>query len=213
MVPTLLVKLRQGLQLIDYPEERIPMLFGHLISLHEQAFEGPQAAAGTVGDAADSIMAEGDSRLERDSAFDAPASEVVWVGEEEARESGYVGEGTDALIDYSGRQASASGGEAGPWSVADLKVGTWVELMLQDSWVRAQLTWASPHLTLFMFVSGKGLAHSMSRRTMDQHRSQGLIRVVSDGDVVGSALDGVAQTALRNEPVQPLADSAPAPLN
>ena len=66
--------------------------------------------------------------------------------------------------------------------------------------MRAQLTWSSPHLTLFMFVSGRGLAHSMSRRTMDRRRAQGLIRVVSDGNVVGSALDAVAQTALRNNP-------------
>jgi hypothetical protein len=72
--------------------------------------------------------------------------------------------------------------------------------MLNGQWIRAQLTWASPHLTLFMFVSGRGLAHSMSRRTMDRQRARGMIRVVSDGDLVGSALDAVAQTALRNNP-------------
>jgi hypothetical protein len=213
MVPTLLVKLRQGLQLVDYPEERIPILFDHLIALHEQAFEGSPGGAQGSADTTDSVLSGGDSRLPQDSAFDAPVSEVVWVGEEEGSESGYVGADAESLIDYSGLQADASRDEAGPWTVADLKVGTWVELMLQGAWVRAQLTWASPHLTLFMFVSGKGLAHSMSRRTMDQRRAQGLIRVVSDGDVIGSALDGVAQVALRNEPVQPLADSAPAPLN
>ena len=75
--------------------------------------------------------------------------------------------------------------------------------MLHGTWVRAQLTWASPHRTLFMFVSGQGLAHSMSRRTMDRRREQGMIRVVSDGNVIGSALDAVAQTALRNNLNQP----------
>ena len=71
--------------------------------------------------------------------------------------------------------------------------------MLDGKLIRAQLTWASPHRTLFMFVSGRGLAHSMSRRTIDRRREQGLIRMVSDGNVVGSALDAVAQTALRND--------------
>jgi hypothetical protein len=71
--------------------------------------------------------------------------------------------------------------------------------MLKGEWVRAQLTWASPHRTLFMFISGKGLAHSMSRRTMDRLRNRGLMRVVAESHVVDNALDGVAQTALRND--------------
>ncbi len=213
MVPNLLVKLRQGLQVVEYPEERIPMLFDNLIALHEQAFELPPeakpSADGAAGADAATEKAEGVSVLPPDSRFEGTPSEVLWVGEEEAAESGYVGEDADSLIDYSGIQTPRTDVQAGPWQVADLKVGTWVELMLQGAWVRAQLTWASPHLTLFMFVSGKGLAHSMSRRTMDLRRGQGLIRIVSDGDLVGSALDAVAQTALRNEPLHV---TGPAPL-
>ena len=215
MVPNLLVKLRQGLQVVEYPEERIPILFDNLIALHEQAFELPEGAAQTAGGATTAIAEtthlnpDAASVLSPDSRFDGTPSELIWVGEEEASESGYVGEDADALIDYSGIQTPAAEVQTGPWQVADLKVGTWVELMLQGNWVRAKLTWASPHLTLFMFVSGKGLAHSMSRRTMDLRRGQGLIRIVSYGDVVGSALDAVAQTALRNEPTHL---TGPAPL-
>ena len=50
-----------------------------------------------------------------------------------------------------------------------------------------------------MFVSHGGLAHSMSRRTMERLRMQGSIRVVSDGHVVDNALDAVARTALQND--------------
>jgi hypothetical protein len=50
-----------------------------------------------------------------------------------------------------------------------------------------------------MFISGGGLAHSMSRRTMDRLRGLGLIRLVSDGHVMDNALDAVARTALRND--------------
>jgi hypothetical protein len=82
-----------------------------------------------------------------------------------------------------------------------IAIGSWVEMMLETQWVRAQLTWASPHRTLFMFVSNGGKAHSMSQRTMDKLRSQNMIRVVSDGRLVDKALDAVAQTALRNSVV------------
>jgi hypothetical protein len=61
-----------------------------------------------------------------------------------------------------------------------------------------QLTWASPHGTLFMFNALSGTAHSMSRRTLDRLRSQGLLRVVAERNVVDDALDQVAKAALRN---------------
>ena len=217
MVPNLLVKLRQGLQVINYPEERIPVLFDALVSVHERAFEEQAAAAQAAaalalpGEAAEpdgsgeggesANPADADSLAEAGGdldIFDNPDAGDPWLDDSEANESGYVGaEGSDGL-DFSVDSVMPDDAEPSPWSVADLAIGSWVELRLDGIWVRAQLTWASPHLTLFMFVSGRGLAHSMSRRTMDRRRAQGLIRVVSNGDVVGSALDAVAQTALRN---------------
>ena len=92
------------------------------------------------------------------------------------------------------------------WSANNLLTGSWVDLALGGVWVRAQLTWASPHKTLFMFISSGGMAHSMSRRTMDRLRGLGLIRLISDGRVVDHALDAVAQAALRNDLAKP--DSA-----
>ena len=63
MVPGMLVKMRQGLQLISYPEERIPVFFDALITYHEKAFEvartGPLEEAGVAGH--DSVLASTDS--------------------------------------------------------------------------------------------------------------------------------------------------------
>ena len=194
LVPNLLVKVRQGLLLISYPQERVPVFFDELITLHEQAFEGPRAT-GDVTEAAyaalEAVRADGP---------DAQAAEVDSV---EAGESGFFTDDADLAADMPGdmpldHPASLRDAGPGPWTAVSLHTGAWVELMIQGHWVRAQLTWASPHRTLFMFVSGRGLAHSMSRRTMDRRRVQGMIRVVSDGNVVASALDAVAQTALRN---------------
>ena len=191
LVPNLLVKLRHGLQLIGYPEERIPALFDALITLHEQAFEGrrmvPVASAQEPAvQATDEPFAQGD-QLGLPEVLD---EEGFWVAREEAQESGYVV--TDA-------QDQPEADVQRPWSAVELNPGAWVELVVDDVWLRAQLTWASPHRTLFMFISRGGVAHSMSRRTMERLRMSGRVRLISDGHVLDNALDAVAQTALQNE--------------
>src|SRR4030095_9204794 len=73
-------------------------------------------------------------------------------------------------------QADPLGGgasEGGAGRAEDLRVGAWVEIRIKGEWVRAQLTWCSPHATLFMFTSVAGTAHSMSRRTLDRPRATG----------------------------------------
>jgi hypothetical protein len=212
LVPNLLVKLRQGLQLIEYPEERIPRFFDELIALHEKAFEGPRApkaAAPAVmpeelggpvhglevtelDEMPEDIPQESDSLISELGLDEAADAESFWVGEHEASEAGYLPEGEVIPQEKSGEAQPRS------WNASDLAIGSWVELTLKGEWVRAQLTWASPHRTLFMFISGKGLSHSMSQRTMDRLRNRGLMRVVAESHLVDNALDGVAQTALRN---------------
>lgn len=215
LVPTLLDKLRQGLQSIRYPEDRIAQFLDDLIALHEQALAGPSPKApgnalmdqptAPVNPAATPVSSherapEADAEDRHSERPDEAADEGFWVAEDEASEAGYLPE--DDVV-----PPSPVGVLAHDWSVADLAVGAWVELMLSEEWVRAQLTWTSPHRTLFMFTSVKGLAHSMTRRTMDRLRNRGLIRVVSDGHVVDHALDAVAQAALRNEQAQPADDA------
>lgn len=229
MVPNLLVKLRNGLQLIEYPPERIPRFLDELIALHEKAFEAPKVVAkpepapeprpepakpavlpeelggpvvGLEVTELDEIPDELPEEFSQEpdeggSDFGVLATanaDNIWVAGHEANEAGYLPEG-DVMP-----QATPGGGTGAPsaWNAAELSIGSWVELQLKGEWVRAQLTWASPHRTLFMFISGKGMAHSMSRRTMEQLRTRGLMRVVSERHMVDNALDAVAQTALRN---------------
>lgn len=190
LVPNLLVKLRQGLQLIQYPEERITVFFDALISVHEKAFEGRRAQP--VTEPSDQMPLEIAAVMDEGhppNALDVSDAAGFWIAQDEAQESGYLAEDAD----LPGESVQS------PWSVSDLTPGMWVELIVDRVWLRAQLTWASPHRTLFMFVSRGGLAHSMSRRTMERLRMQGSIRVVSDGHVVDNALDAVAQTALQND--------------
>ena len=112
-----------------------------------------------------------------------------WVADDETQLSDYLADDAEPLPETSLR----------PWSAGDLNPGVWVELRVKGVWLRAQLTWASPHRTLFMFVSHGGLAHALSRRTMERLRMKGSIRLVADGHVIDNALDAVAQTALQND--------------
>jgi hypothetical protein len=209
LIPKLLVKVRQGLQLIGYPQERSEVFFDELIALHEKILDqARQSAAVRRGDKPAAAAGAQEEEEVTESRFaEMSGMDGFWVGDEEAQESGYLAD--DALDEVEeeapppvvGRRA----GDQQPrvWSVADLSTGAWVELLVDGVWVRAQLTWASPHRTLFMFVSHTGTAHSMSRRTMEKLRARDQIRVVSDGRLLDNALDAVAQQAMRNKLEQP----------
>jgi hypothetical protein len=177
LVPRLLGQLRQGLQRIEYPDERMGPFFDALVALHEQAFESPVLPVLTAhpnpAPTADSAPAE--------------AAESFWMAESEAADAGFVA-GTPQPEEQDTAQPAESG----------LSTGAWVDMLNQGQWVRAQLTWTSPRGSLFMFISASGLAHSMTRRTLDRLLETDALRIVSRGGVVEGALDAVAQQALRN---------------
>ena len=193
MVPQMLVKLRQGLQRIDYPEERIPAFFDGLISIHEQAFEAGRVAAADTDAAPASALAKEVVRAQ------APVDEGLWMADDEITDSGFMRDNAELPPAMPDVPEAVDPVVQNDWSAESLGTGSWVDLAQGGVWVRAQLTWASPHRTLFMFTSAGGLAHSMSRRTMDRLRGLGLIHLVSDGHVMDNALDAVAQAALRND--------------
>jgi hypothetical protein len=216
MIPGLLQRLREGLQRIGYPTELTQRFFDHLITLHKAAVQEGRDAA---------VQAAADAAWKEESKFSDSAVEM-WLDGVEVQESGYVdfpGLETDTEHVASAEaaqqevqaaefeaeqqaerieQVSAEPAEpvapAAPMKVEDMRVGTWVELMIKGEWVRAQLTWCSPHATLFMFTSVGGTAHSMSRRTLDKLRAGDQLRIVADRPVVDEALDQVAQAALKN---------------
>jgi hypothetical protein len=193
LIPEMLGKMRQGLKLIGFPPERIQVLFDALIAIHEAALEEGRP------------VGQPPAPEPQPAPQQPPPEEEVWLAEHEVNEAGYLNEDSVMPLDLSGPAedpAAAPVPEGVEPAVAaapgDLDVGNWVELMLEGNWVRAQLTWRSPHRTLFMFISGAGMAHSMSRRTLERLRVQGMIRLVSAGHEVENALDAVAQAALRN---------------
>lgn len=77
-------------------------------------------------------------------------------------------------------------------------VGAWIELTTNRRKVRTQLTWASPHHTLFLFMAADGSTQSMTRRMRDKLAAEGTLRVISAQPVVARAINALgvsAQTA------------------
>jgi hypothetical protein len=190
LVPVLLGKLREGLQRMEYPPELSQRFFDSLETLHGAALRGAE----------DEAAQEAAQALENAAPTPESAEAAApWLAEDEAAESGWIDEESmptaEELLAASIPVEPADGPDP---VVAELRTGTWAELVVERRWVRVQLTWASPHGTLFMFTSLSGTAHSMSRRSLDRLRAKGLLRVVAERGVVDDAFDQVAKTALKN---------------
>lgn len=59
-------------------------------------------------------------------------------------------------------------------------IGAWVDLVTNGKVVRTQLTWTSPHKTLFLFTAADNSTQSMTRRMRDKLAAEGALRIVSD---------------------------------
>ena len=127
-----------------------------------------------------------------------PRNDAPYVDEQEAQDSGYLDEDSYLPQDLSQVPGQQAEDLAEPVGAAELRTGTWLDLMVNGAWLRVQLTWASPHATLFMFTALSGSAHSMSRRTLERLRAQGMMKVVAERNVVDDAFDQVATAALKN---------------
>jgi hypothetical protein len=208
LVPLLLNTLRDGLETIRYPSTRTSTFLEALMGIHQQAFK---AAAKPAGDAVEARKPESRSASLRARMVE---DGNPWVAPEEAQASNFI-----ELPDAEPEAATASSNAASDAAVASLKttqvalqglakvadipiselpLGSWVELLVNDQWTRTQLTWASPHGTLFLFTSVFGTTQSMTRRSRDKLVEAGKLRVISGQPLVEGALDAVAHIAMQN---------------
>lgn len=199
IIPDMLKSLRAGLLSIDYPLEKSRPFFDELMAIHRAGLQAPPEStspAGTSRDGFEKMFVTGE-----DFSVSQP-----WLAPAEARNSGFM-EDWEPPAQHApepDRPASqndaALTGTAQPGAVENptLHLGDWVELLMDLQWLRAQLTWISPHNTLYMFTSDGGRKHSMSSRVLQHLLELNLVKVVSQQGVLDGALDSVARTAMRN---------------
>lgn len=186
LLPGMLPRLRAGMASIEWPPELVQQFMEQLRELHEQTLRAGEEAAARAASVGAGTAEAGASLQDLESSFR--------MSQQEAQDSGWIED--DRAVQPG--MAAARDAAAAAQPLPGIKPGAWADLDLRGEVVRVQLTWASPHGTLFMFTSMAGTAHSMSRRTLDRLLAHGRLRVVAERPVVDDALDEVAQAALFN---------------
>ena len=192
LVPRLLATLREGLETIHFPGTGSGEFLEALMAIHQQVFRPstPAVSAPTAAVAA----------LERAWPVD---DGNPWMAPEEAAASNFVGLDGDSVLPETANEPLLpemliAMEPPAQDAAAELPLGSWVEMWSNGQWARMQLTWASPHGTLFLFTGVFGTTQSMSRRLRDKLVAKGKLRLLSGQAFVDGALDAVAQTAVRN---------------
>ncbi|MCW5649085.1 MAG: DUF1631 family protein [Ramlibacter sp.] len=206
LIPGLLAKLREGLERIGFSRSKSGRFFEELMALHARASKAGAASA----------PAPLDARAQLEAQFREADQAGLWLAPAEAQDSGFMEtqppqsvaprplfEATqpgfrDTLIEPDDTAAPALAQHDTVSPVAELTPGAWVELRMDSGWIRTQLTWASPHGTLFMFSNADGVNHSMTHQSIERLAASGNLKVLSNQAVVAGALDAVAEAALRN---------------
>mgnify|MGYP000414997069 CR=1 FL=1 len=171
LIPRLLARINEGLVLIRYPQESVSVFLDELNALHIKVLEDHRSAISVARAAqlarrvaAGSLRTVAGQSTTAQDAEQPPAAQVE--PQEELQEAQEAQEESDSALD-----------SLSPSEASVVETGAWADLLLGGVWVRARLTWISPNRSLFMFVSGAGLAHAMTRRMMDRLQSQGRLRL------------------------------------
>ena len=203
LVPLLLNTVRDGLETIRYPTTKTSAFLEALMGLHQLAFR-------SAGKSVEKMAEPTPARSPRERVHLLEEGNP-WVAPEEASVSNFMefpGEQpapppltvdvSQTTVTDTPVESVVTVVEATDAVLDELPLGSWVELQTNGQWVRTQLTWASPHGTLFLFTSVFGTTQSMTRRSRDRLVASGGLRLVSGHTLVDGALNAVAQIALRN---------------
>jgi hypothetical protein len=225
MIPGMLATLRAGLATINSPEAQSAAFFAELMQVHEATLKAkvPVQPANIASVVDTPIQAQASAapvnRETLGEALQHSDEDTLWLAPQEMRDSGFVsGYSEDdessaentlpmqysdevepmAPPQVSNDQLSETGVAGDALVIEPPALGSWVEFLSNGAWVRAQLTWASPHGTLFMFTGAAGNPYSMTRRALDKMQARESMRIITQDSVVVGALNAVAQAALRN---------------
>ena len=234
-LPGLLRTIHAGLAMLGKPAHETQSFFDALIQLHQPLLslrrtraQNDAAHAGPVSQApADEDLVAPVKRVVGNGARPIPAAQP-WLTAQEEAGAGFddaevaVQQGPDLGHTAVEGASVAAAAAPSPTSsepvaavvpelpvaavIAQLRVGTRVDLCSKGVWIRAELIWASNRSTLFMFTSHGGRVHSMTLRSCEKLIRQRWLRPVARRAVVEAALKAVAK---RQDQAAPSANTAP----
>jgi hypothetical protein len=219
MIGGMLTTLRAGLDSIGVSHQQEEAFFNQLMDLHQAALKANtnklrEVAVVTAPVVSAPVPIQEDLAIPQQDA-------AAWLAPQAMLDAGYIESVFDDMDDLEPLseaegeemaeslpdQVTAAVVDTGAAAVDNKNVltqppelGTWIEFLSHDQWVRAQLTWASPHGTLYMFTGAAGNPHSMTRRALDKMLSRQAIRLAQQSNsMVKGALNALAQAALRQQ--------------
>lgn len=195
IIPGVLRTLREGLDSIDYPREQTEAFFQTLMGMHEAAYKTQRTGVPAATDEQHSVAPDMDDEpwMQRHEARDSCLMDDVFKDAPPTTTQPAFQETQLIQRDWADVKT-----EIAAQHTSGLPVGTWVDILQDAHAARWQITWASPHGTLFLFTGSDGRSLSMTKRGLERLLEQDRLRVVADHGVVDEALDEVARQAWLN---------------
>lgn len=199
LVPKLLLKLREGLALIDYPPLKTSSFFDVLMRLHQQSLR-PES-----GESEQQTHHPKEIFLRNHQHWVAPAEAQATgfmdMPEEEAihsRTPQQADVSCGSMLDFVIPMAGQVNLSQATLDIEQLAVGAWVEIGVKGVWQRSQLNWISPQKSMYLFANVYGGTQSMTRSSLEKLLATNALHLLSEKSMVDGALDSVVQTAMLN---------------
>jgi len=199
LVPKLLLKLREGLALIDFPPLKTSSFFDVLMSLHQQAFRpASDASEQQTSHPKEKFLRNhqhwvAPAEAQATGFMDMPAEEAIHSPAQQQADMSY-GSMLDSVIPI----ASQVNLSQATVDIEQLVVGAWVEMGVKGVWQRSQLNWISPQKSMYLFANVYGGTQSMTRSSLEKLLATNALHLLSEKSMVDGALDSVVQTAMLN---------------
>jgi hypothetical protein len=201
LIPSILDRLQGGLLSIDSPLARSKAFFEELLTIYQSSLKGSGESVMAIA-ASRSSAKNSETKIYLNGVFGSGESAYgisSWLSMLEAEQPSSKGDlagksgsrfkktqpfmDTDAEVEPAVLMQTPHSGRA------ELRLGAWVEMIEDDQWVRAQLTWISLYKTLFVFTSEGGRTHSLNEPLLQYYLLQGMVKVISQEGVLAGALN------------------------
>jgi hypothetical protein len=195
VLPRILTKLRDGLQLLGQTPADAHAFFAALEQLHRPILDlRAKLRKQTLPPAAPVMMPA--EKLKPAAPQKPVAPEGVWLAPRDLKVCGFEeADAGDRTLPFHRPppQPVAPANLPDPESfVSQLQEGSWVDIFSMGRWRRVRVTWTGTRGALFMFVGEGGEPVSMTRRTLLRLVEEHLVRAVDTQDAVQRAIDAIA---------------------
>jgi len=199
VIPPVLATLREGVMLIDWPQQKMQEFFSKLMNSHALAVKALELAHGNPGAAFEpstlSIKLDG-IRFDAEPQV-ADGAAPLHVSDDVVR---HVIAEKHAPVNHLTLPPEAAANTAGPDDaqvdgiIARWKRGDWFNLRVGDVTERVRLRWISPRKTLYLFTPADGRqAHSLSPETLRGYLRSGRMQPVESVPLFDRAVHAVMQ--------------------